>query len=228
MNQLSLNVLALTIFGMTMSVLLAPLLHVSEGFVAVTIMSIVGFTTIDAFAWKGKAATIFLDRVARFSKAHRDRVIRHEAGHFLIAQQLGFEVTDYSLSAWEAFRKGNGGQGGIQFDASAVDRTMTQGGEAAAQMLDRLCTVWMAGIAAEQLEYGEVEGGEDDRFTMAQALIELKLPPSSITNKQRTATLQAKNLLKDNQAAYQALVSALESRATIGECCAAIGQATGV
>jgi hypothetical protein len=102
MNQLSLNVLALTIFGMTLSVLLAPLLHVSEGFVAVTIMSIVGFTTIDAFAWKGKAATIFLDRVARFSKAHRDRVIRHEAGHFLIAQQLGFEVTDYSLSAWEA------------------------------------------------------------------------------------------------------------------------------
>jgi hypothetical protein len=61
---------------------------------------------------------------------------------------------------------------------------------------------------------------------MAQALIELKLPPSSITNKQRTATLQAKNLLKDNQAAYQALVSALESRATVGECCAAIGQAT--
>jgi hypothetical protein len=225
MNQLSLNVLALTIFGMTLSVLLAPLLHVSEGFVAVTIMSIVGFTTIDAFAWKGKAATIFLDRIARFSKAHRDRVIRHEAGHFLIAHNLGFEVTDYSLSAWEAFRKGNGGQGGVQFDASAVDRTIATGGEAATQMLDRLCTIWMAGIAAEQIEYGTVEGGEDDRFTMAQALIELKLPSTSIANKQRTATMQAKNLLEANQTAYQALVAALESRATVGECYAAIGQA---
>ncbi len=226
MNQLSLNVLSLTIFGMTMSVLLAPLLHVPEGLVAAGIASIVGFTTIDAFAWKGKGATIFLDRIARFSKAHRDRVVRHEAGHFLIAQQLGFEVTDYSLSAWEAFRKGNGGQGGIQFDASEVDRTMAQGGEASTQMLDRLCTVWMAGIAAEQLEYGVVEGGEDDRFTMAQALLELKLPATSVTNKQRTATLRAKNLLEENQAAYKALVAALESRATVGECYAAIGQAT--
>jgi hypothetical protein len=226
MNQLSLNVLSITIFGMTLSVLLAPLLHVPEGLVAVTIMSIVGFSTIDAFAWKGKAATIFLDRIARFSKAHRDRVVRHEAGHFLIAHHLGFEVTDYSLSAWEAFRKGNGGQGGIQFDAAEVDATMAQGGEASTQMLDRLCTVWMAGIAAEQLAYGEVEGGEDDRFTMAQALIELKLPPTSIANKQRTATMQAKNLLEANQAAYQALVAALEARASVGECYAAIGQAT--
>jgi hypothetical protein len=226
MNQLSLNVLSLTIFGMTMSVLLAPLLRVPESLVAVTIMSIVGFTTVDAFAWKGKGATIFLDRIARFSKAHRDRVLRHEAGHFLIAQQLGFEVTDYSLSAWEAFRKGNGGQGGIQFDASEVDRTMAQGGEAATQMLDRLCTVWMAGIAAEQMEYGSVEGGEDDRFTMTQALIELKLPSTSIANKQRTATLRAKNLIEANQAAYKALVTALEARASVGACCDAIAQAT--
>ncbi len=226
MNQLSLNVLSITIFGMTMSVLLAPLLRVPEGLVAVTIMSIVGFTTIDAFAWKGKGATIFLDRIARFSKAHRDRVVRHEAGHFLIAQQLGFEVTDYSLSAWEAFRKGNGGQGGIQFDASEVDRTMAQGGEAATQMLDRLCTVWMAGIAAEQMEYGVVEGGEDDRFTMAQALIQLKMPQSSVEIKQRAATLRAKNLIEANQVPYQALVAALEARATVGECYAAIGQAT--
>ncbi len=226
MNQLSLNVLSITIFGMTMSVLLAPLLRVPEGLVAVTIMSIVGFTTIDAFAWKGKGATIFLDRIARFSKAHRDRVVRHEAGHFLIAQQLGFEVTDYSLSAWEAFRKGNGGQGGVQFDASTIDQTMAQGGEAATQMLDRLCTVWMAGIAAEQLEYGVVEGGEDDQFTMAQALIQLKMPQSSVEIKQRAATLRAKNLIAANQAAYQALVAALEARATVGECYAAIGQAT--
>jgi hypothetical protein len=226
MNQLSLNVLAVTIFGMTMSVLLAPLLRVPEGLVAVTIMSIVGFTTIDAFAWKGKAATIFLDRIARFSKAHRDRVVRHEAGHFLIAQQLGFEVTDYSLSAWEAFRKGNGGQGGVQFDASEIDSIMAAGGEAATQMLDRLCTVWMAGIAAEQLEYGVVEGGEDDRFTMAQALIQLKMPQSSVEIKQRAATLRAKNLIEANQTAYKALVAALESRATVAECCVAIGQAT--
>jgi hypothetical protein len=226
MNQLSLNVLAVTIFGMTMAVLLAPLLHVPEGLVAVTIMSIVGFTTIDAFAWKGKGATIFLDRIARFSKAHRDRVVRHEAGHFLIAQQLGFEVTDYSLSAWEAFRKGNGGQGGIQFDASEIDSIMAQGGEASTQIIDRLCTVWMAGIAAEQMEYGIVEGGEDDRFTMAQALIQLKMPQSSVEIKQRAATLRAKNLIEANRAAYQALVAALEARASVGECCAAIGQAT--
>lgn len=217
MNQLSLNVLAVTVFGMTLSVLIAPLLHIPEGVPAAAILGILSLATLDNLAWKSKGSTVFLDWLARFSPEHRDRVLHHEAGHFLVAYKLGFPITDYSLSAWEAFRKGNGGQGGVQFDASALE-TELQSGQISSQMLDRLCMVWMAGIAAEQLKYGDIEGGEDDRFTLQQALIQLKIPPSSIENKQRWATLQAKNLLEANQTAYDNLLTALAQKAPVEQC----------
>lgn len=224
MNQLSLNVLAVTVFGMTLSILLGPALHIPAGASVLGIFGILSLSTIDSWAWDGKGATIFLDGVARFSPAHRARVVRHEAGHFLVACKLGFPVTDYSLSAWEAFRKGNGGQGGVQFDAADLEAEMKQG-KLSEQMLDRLCMVWMAGIAAEQLEYGDVEGGEDDRFAMQQALTQLKMMPNSIENKQRWATLQAKNLIEANRGAYQSLVAALERRSAVEDCERAIAEA---
>lgn len=224
MNQLSLNVLAVTVFGMTLSILLGPLLNIPAGASVLGILGILSVSTIDSFAWDGKGATIVLDGIARFSQEHRERVIRHEAGHFLVAQQLGFPVTDYSLNAWEAFRKGNGGQGGVQFDASALEAEI-QKGQLSEQMLDRLCMVWMAGIAAEQVEYGKVEGGEDDRFAMGQALTAMKLAPNQIENKQRWATLQAKGVIEQNRAAYEALVQALTEKASVADCYQAIAQA---
>ncbi|MBE9030384.1 ATP-dependent Zn protease [filamentous cyanobacterium LEGE 11480] len=225
MNQLSLNVLAITVFGMTLSILLGPLLHIPPAVSVLGILGVLSLSTVDAVAWESKGSTIFLDSIARFSKEHRDRVVRHEAGHFLVAQQLGFEVTDYTLSAWDAFRKGNRGQGGVQFDASELEAAIVQG-NLSEQMIDRLCTVWMAGIAAEQIEYGAVEGGEDDRFTMQQALTQLKMVPNRVENKQRWATLQAKSLLEANREAYAALITALEAGASIADCYQAIENAS--
>jgi hypothetical protein len=224
MKDLSLNFVAVAVFLMVLSSLTAPMLNIPAAIPAVVIFAVLAVSTIDAFVLQSKGATIVLDSAARFSPEHRDRVINHEAGHFLVAHKLGFAVTDYSLSAWEAFRKGNGGQGGVQFDASALDAEM-QAGTLSTQMLDRICMVWMAGIAAEQWRYENVEGGEDDRFTLQQALGQMKLPPSSAENKQRWATLQAKNLIEANADAYEALVKALRNRSTVADCCAAIDQA---
>jgi hypothetical protein len=217
MNQLSLNVLAVTIFAMTLSVLLAPLLRIPEAVPAVVIISLLSLATGDALVWQGKGATIGLDWLARFSPQYRDRVLRHEAGHFLVAHQLGFPVTDYSLSAWEAFRKGHGGQGGVQFATTALE-TAAQSGQLSTQILDRLCIAWMAGIAAEQMIYGNVEGGEADRYALQQALMQLKLPPSRIELKQRWAILQAQNLLAAESIAYENLCQALAQRQPVGEC----------
>jgi hypothetical protein len=217
MNQLSLNVVAVGVFAMTFSVLLAPLLRIPEEWPAGIIFVILTTTTLDAIAGKSQGATLFLDWFARFSPEYRDRVLHHEAGHFLVAHKLGFPITDYSLNAWEAFRKGNGGQGGVQFDATALE-TALQTGTLANQPLDHLCMAWMAGIAAEQMIYGNVEGGEADRFTLQQVLVQLKLPPSSIENKQRWAILQAQNLLKAHQPAYDSLLLALQERRSIAQC----------
>ena len=163
MNELTLNLLAIGVFLMTLSVLLGPLLNFSSAIPAIVVGAVLSAVTVDVFSLEGKGGNLFLDWLAAFSPLHRERIIRHEAGHFLVAQLLEIPVTDYSVSAWEAIRKGFSGQGGVQFDTSVLDEEL-RAGRISSQWLDRFCTVWMAGIAAEQLVYEASEGGADDRL----------------------------------------------------------------
>ncbi|NES85454.1 MAG: hypothetical protein F6K10_30840 [Moorea sp. SIO2B7] len=86
-------------------------------------------------------------------------------------------------------------------------------------ILDRFCTVWMAGIAAETLIYGNAEGGEEDRQKIRQALKVAGFPESGYQQKESWAKLQATNLLKENQSSYEALVKAMKARASVEDCC---------
>jgi hypothetical protein len=223
MNQLTLNLVAISIFLMTMSVLLGPIVHLSPAIPAVAAITILGIGTLDTFGWQGRGQVIFLDWISRFSPAYRSRVIRHEAGHFLVAQSLGVPVVDYSLNAWQAFRKGLGGQGGVEVDTQAIEQQMASG-ENPTQWIDRYCMIWMAGIAAEQLAYGEAQGGADDRFKLQQTLLLLNLSPEMIQQKERWATLQAKGVLRDNQSGFDALTEALTQQLPLEDCLKAIGQ----
>ena len=85
MNQLSLNLCAIGVFTMTLSVLLGPLLNIPSAFPAIAVSTILIFATVDVLSLEGKGGNLFLDWVAGFSPVHRERVIRHEAGHFLVA-----------------------------------------------------------------------------------------------------------------------------------------------
>ncbi len=217
MNQIALNLIAISIFAMTVTTILGPLIHVSPAVPAIAMFAVLGVATLDSFTWQGRGGTILLDWLASFSPAHRARVARHEAGHFLVAQQLGIPVTSYTLTAWEAFRQGQVGQGGVQFDTQELD-TQLQTGKLSVQLVDRYCAVWMAGGVAETLAYDSAEGGADDVQKLRMTLAQLRLPNAEIQQKERRASLQAKNLLQQNQDAYDALVTALEERKPIEEC----------
>jgi hypothetical protein len=219
MNQLTLNLFAIGVFMMTLSVLLGPLLNIPSAFPAIAVATILVFGTFDVVSFEGKGGNLFLDWVAGFSSAHRERVIRHEAGHFLVAQLLGIAVTDYSVSAWEAIRKGFSGQGGVQFDTSELDDELVAG-RISSQWLDRFCTVWMAGIAAEQLVYTTAEGGGDDRTKFRIVLS--KIPGIDMVQKERSALLQAKTLIEDNQEAFDRLVVAMTARSAVEDCVGAL------
>lgn len=221
MNQSALNLVAIGIFAMTMSTLLSPLLHIPPAIPAIATFSILGFATLDSFQWQGKFGSIFLDWFASFSPAHRDRVIRHEAGHFLTAQQLEIPVVGYTLTAWEAFRQGQTGQGGVQFDTQELDAELQQG-KLSAQLIERYCTVWMAGIAAEQLAFSNSEGGADDRRKFRETLVKLGIPASELPQRERLSILRAKDLLQKHQVAYDALVNSLQERSSIEQCYEAI------
>lgn len=217
MSQTSLNLTALTIFSFVLMSLVGPLVHLSPLVPAIAAFGLLGLATVDTLTWQGQGSTLLLDWLANFSADHRDRVLHHEAGHFLTAHLLNIPITGYTLSAWAAFRQGQPGQGGVAVDPQELDVELEQG-SLSAQLIDRYCTVWMAGIAAEALTYGNTEGGANDRQTLRNLWAQLQRSPTEAALKERWATLQAKTLIETHQSAYDQLVIAMQNQATVEEC----------
>jgi hypothetical protein len=220
-NQTSLNLVAITIFSLVMMSLLGSFVHLSPTVPAIATFGILSFMAIDTFGLQGRFGGIVIDSLARLSSEHRARVIRHEAGHFLVAHLSGIPITGYTLTAWEAFRQGIPGQGGVSFDTQELDQELQQG-KLSNQLVDRYCTVWMAGTAAETLAYGNAEGGADDRQKFRTLWFQLKRPDVEGAQKEKWSVFQAKSLIQAQEKAYEALVAAMEQRATVAECCRAI------
>jgi hypothetical protein len=217
MKETSLNIIAISIFAITVSILLGPLFNLPEAVPAIATFCLLGLATLDTFQWQGQGGTILLDLLAGTSKQRRDRILHHEAGHFLVAHLLGIPVTGYALNAWEAFKQGQSAQGGVRFEDEQLALQL-QNRTLSAQLLDRYCTVWMAGIVAENFVYGKAEGGAEDRTKINAIFTQLRRPSSEIQLKQNWGSLQAKNLIESHKLAYEALVTAMEKRATIEEC----------
>lgn len=223
MEQTALNLIAIGVFGMTLSALLSPMFNISPAIPAVATLGVLSIATLDSFSFQGKGATLLLDWLAGATGQHRDRIIRHEAGHFLVAYLLGIPITGYTLTAWEAFKQGQPGLGGVVVDTQALSpEALTVGNMPLT--VDRFCKVWMAGIAAETLVYGSTRGGTEDRQKLREALILAGRPVSEAALKERWAIRQAHTLIEEHWASYEALVSAMERRASVAECCQVIQQ----
>lgn len=223
MSQTALNLTAISIFVVTLSTLLGPLFNLSPTIPAIATFSLLGLATLDNFGFQGKGGNLVLDWFASFSPQHRDRIIRHEAGHFLVAHLLNIPVTGYTLSAWEALKQKQPGLGGVSFDDRELASQLEQG-TLSAQILDRYCTLWMAGGVAEDLVYGNTEGGADDLQKIRTVLTPLNFSANAQEQKQRFAALQARTLLQNNWSAYEALVDTMQQRADLSECYRAIKQ----
>ena len=222
MNQTAINLIAISVFLMTFSSLLGPLIHLSPTIPALATVTFLGIATLDNFSFQGKGGTIVLDLVARFSPEYKERILHHEAGHFLVAHLLGITVNDYTLSAWEAWKQGQPGQGGITLEDGELTAQIEKG-KITAQMLDRYCTIWMAGIAAETLVFKSSEGGNDDKSKLTEVLRVIGFSEAGYQQKQRFHFLQSKTLIQENWDSYQALVAAMRERVSVEECTKVIG-----
>ncbi len=209
-KQISLNLVAICIFGMTLSSLVAPLVNVSSIIPISIIFGIIVLATGDSLLLKSRIATLVLDGIAGVSPAYRQRIVHHEAGHFLVAYLLGIPITGYTLSAWESFRRGYSAQGGVIFAPPPLDIS--------AQLLQNYCTVWMAGIAAEKLVYDRSEGGSEDRQKLRGIMFLAGNQQQEIVRQENLAALQAKTLIQTHWVAYEALVMMMGERATVTEC----------
>ena len=215
MQPPSLNLIAIGVFAMTMFALTAPIVNISVIYPAGITVTVMALLTIDTLAWENRGVTLFLDLFS--TAAQRERVLHHEAGHFLTAYFLGLPITGYSLTAWEAFRQQQPGNGGVQFDTTALEKGGMQPNQMNL-MLDRFCTVWCAGMAAEILYDGQAQGGGDDRAQLQSVLRELGYSPPQRQQKEDWAKLQAKSLLERHETAYQALVKAMRQGASVETC----------
>ena len=219
MPQTALNLVAVGIFTMTMSTLLGPIFNISPFVPAAATFGILSLATVDTLSWNSRGVSLLLDLFA--SAEQRQRIIQHEAGHFLTAYFLGIPITGYTLSAWEVIKQGQLGRGGVSFDTEALN-IQPFDHQQMRLTLDRFCTVWMAGIAAEKLTYGNTQGGQEDRSQLKQALMMAGVPEIAYPLKERWAQLQATNLLTRHQQSYKALIEAMKQNASVEECCTVI------
>jgi hypothetical protein len=216
MRDTTLNTIAIIIFGVTMASLLGPLVNLSPAFPAVFAAVGLGVFTVDQLGLNGRIGNILMDALAWASAEHRQRVLHHEAGHMLVAVLLEIPVEAYTLSTWEAWKQGLPGQGGVLFGLGDV--LTGNGNGLSPQWLNRYCQVWMAGMAAEQMIYGDAIGGEDDIRALNLLWQTLNRPASEAVIKQRWAMLQAKTLLEKHREAFDALVLAMAERASVETC----------
>ncbi|NEP18147.1 MAG: ATP-dependent Zn protease [Leptolyngbya sp. SIO4C1] len=223
MNQITLNLIAISVFSVTMLALVGPLVHISPEALAIATAGGFGLVAIDRFGWEGRGGNLLIDWLSQSDADYRQRILHHEAGHFLVAYLLGVPIEAYTLTAWEAWRSGLPGSGGVIFNADEIEAEVAQG-KLSAQQLDRYCKVWMAGIAAEQTVYGKAQGGSDDRLKLQVLWQQLDRPAAEAPLKQRWATLQAKTLIETEADAYQALVAAMSERMPVTACCQLIEQ----
>lgn len=217
MSKISLNLIAILVFAMTLSVLLGPWLHISPYVPAIATAIVLGFTTLDTFTWQGQGGNLIIDWLASTSPEHRARIVGHEAGHFLVATLLEIPIAGYSLNAWSALKQGHPGQGGVRF-ADRELATQLEQGILSSKILHRYGTVWMAGIAAEILVYGNASGGAEDREKLGITLAQIGNLASNYPQQERYYILQARTLLQSNWDAYEALVAAMEKGETVGVC----------
>ena len=221
MPQTALNLIAIGIFLMTMTSLLGPIFNIPPVVPAALTFGILSLATADTLSWNSRGVSLLLDLFA--SAEQRQRIVNHEAGHFLTAYFLGIPITGYTLTAWDTIAQGRLGRGGVDFETEALTNQPFN----LQQMrltLDRFCTVWMAGVAAEEMVYGNSQGGAEDRGQLKQALAMAGLPEVGYDQKQRWAKLQATNLLIRHQQSYEALVEAMKQKSSIEECYAVIQQ----
>jgi hypothetical protein len=215
MDKTALNLIAIGVFSLTISALVGPLLNISPLIPTMTTLVILGLTTVDTLSFQSKGITLLLDSLSPIE--HRQRIINHEAGHFLAAYFLGIPISGYTLTAWEAFKQKQSGLGGVIVNTNSLTEKLLNSQEKQL-LVERLCTVWMAGIAAENIIYGDSSGGEDDLQKVKHILFSSGFYPQSYGQKENWALLQATNLINKHRNSYDALVEAMQNRCSVQEC----------
>ena len=190
--------------------------------VAMPLVGLVGLVIVEQVAFGGRISGLLGGLLDWASPAYRQRVIRHEAGHILVAHLLGIPLLGCVLSPWQAFRRGMPGYGGVELDRAPMHTWQAQGGIPWAEV-ERYGTFWMAGAAAESLHYSQITGDAEDRQQLARLLAAQPLiSPAKMKVQINRFLRQGRALLQAHPQTYAVAVQSLEQGAAWEDCLAAI------
>ncbi|XP_071702254.1 uncharacterized protein [Rutidosis leptorrhynchoides] len=176
--------------------------------------------TLDSVAFAGGISNLVLDTIGHnISRKYHNRVIQHEAGHFLIAYLLGILPKGYTLSSLEAFQRE--GSLNVQAGTVFVDFEFTEetsAGRVSATMLNRFSCIALAGVATEYLLYGYAEGGLADVNTLDRLLNSLGFTQKKADSQVRWAVLNTILILRRHEQARTQLAKAMSEGQSVGSC----------
>ncbi|XP_055803291.1 uncharacterized protein LOC129872344 isoform X2 [Solanum dulcamara] len=176
--------------------------------------------TLDLVSFNGGVGALVLDTIGHtFSQKYHNRVIQHEAGHFLIAYLLGILPKGYTLTSLDALKKE--GSLNIQAGTAFVDFEFIEEvnrGKVTATMLNRFSCIALAGVATEYLLFGYAEGGLSDINQLDALLKSLGFTQKKADSQVRWAVLNTILILRRHEKAQSKLAEAMTQGKSVGVC----------
>lgn len=145
---------------------------------------------------------------------YRDRVLRHEAAHFLLGHLLGVPVAGYSLAL---------GKEHTDLAEAALQRRLIEK-QLSDEEVDKLSIIAMAGATAEAMHFEEVMGQTADMWDLQRIMMRAtsKLSNNQQQNQTRWAAYQAASLLRQYSKEYNALMEVMGKGGSTDACIRAI------
>lgn len=176
--------------------------------------------TLDAVSFNGGVSFLVLDTIGHsISQKYHNRVVQHEAGHFLIAYLLGILPRGYTLTSLEAFKKE--GSLNVQAGTAFVDFEFLEEvskGTVSATTLNRFTCIALAGVATEYLLFGYAEGGLADINTLDRLLKSLGFTQKKADSQVRWAVLNTILILRRHEKTRLMLTDAMSKGSSVGAC----------
>lgn len=140
--------------------------------------------------------------------AKRERICRHEAGHFLCGYLCGLPVKNYEISS-------DTGVACVEFHTNSATTPKLTSDEIAA-----LSVVAMSGTVAEIMSYEKATGGENDLLELQNIFKKSDdfIGAAKQQDLTRWGALTSYSLIKSNKSQYEGLVEAFKSKKSLSEC----------